>query len=426
MQSASEHAAMAPRVRDPRLDFFRGAGMLIIFVAHLPGNTWQYFIPARFGFSDATEIFVFCSGMASALAFGRLFDTAGFWLATARVLQRIWQVYWSHIGVFLVSVMVLIAADKLLCSDGHIRAASTLAEVLNRDPGAALFGIMTLTYLPKYFDILPMYIVILAMMPIVMALSRFNVAAVAAFVGVVWLIGSTGHLQFLGDPWSGDTWFFHPFGWQLLFFTGFAFMRGWLPAPPVDRRLVWLAVGILVVSFPLSWWPLIDSSPLLTGAREAIAPLIQKNLFGILRYVHFLALAYLAYVVAGEGGCRIGGPAAGLMVKVGQQTLAVFMAGIVLAMLGGIILDETGRNFVTIALVNLAGMGCLVATALIAGWFKSAPWQRHRVLDRAGTQRSSGAPRSAGPRPLVVSAMRTAERVASSAAAVTSTLQGKD
>ena len=53
--------------------------MWIILIAHIPGNPWTLWIPARFGFSDATEIFVFCSGMASALAFGTIFRRAG-WL----------------------------------------------------------------------------------------------------------------------------------------------------------------------------------------------------------------------------------------------------------------------------------------------------------------------------------------------------------
>ena len=66
------HAARRPR--DPRLDFFRGVGMFIILIAHITDNPWTLWIPARFGFSDATEIFVFCSGMASALAFGALFS----------------------------------------------------------------------------------------------------------------------------------------------------------------------------------------------------------------------------------------------------------------------------------------------------------------------------------------------------------------
>ncbi len=85
------------RQRDIRLDFFRGIGMFIIFMAHLPFNSWNAFIPARFGFSDATEIFVFCSGMASAIAFGRLFNEQGFALGTSRIAYRCWQGYWVHI-----------------------------------------------------------------------------------------------------------------------------------------------------------------------------------------------------------------------------------------------------------------------------------------------------------------------------------------
>ena len=65
------------RPRDPRLDFFRGIAMFIILLAHTPGNPWTLWIPARFGFSDATETFVFCSGMASAIAFGAVFDRHG-------------------------------------------------------------------------------------------------------------------------------------------------------------------------------------------------------------------------------------------------------------------------------------------------------------------------------------------------------------
>src|SRR3546814_19072946 len=82
-QSMAIPARAAPRsrppgVRDPRLDFFRGVAMLIIFVAHVPDNPWAGFIPARVAWSDATEMFVFCSGFAAAIAFGRRFPPALF------------------------------------------------------------------------------------------------------------------------------------------------------------------------------------------------------------------------------------------------------------------------------------------------------------------------------------------------------------
>ena len=92
-------AQSSQRVRDLRLDFFRGIAMFIILMAHTPGNIFTLWIPARWGFSDATEIFVFCSGMASAIAFGGAFARAGWLLGTARVLFRVWQVYWAHVGL---------------------------------------------------------------------------------------------------------------------------------------------------------------------------------------------------------------------------------------------------------------------------------------------------------------------------------------
>ena len=100
--------------RDLRLDFFRGLAMFIILLAHTPGNTWTLWIPARFGFSDATEIFVFCSGMASALAFGAVFAKKSWFLGAARIAFRVWQVYWAHIGVFIVTALLMVMLDRLV------------------------------------------------------------------------------------------------------------------------------------------------------------------------------------------------------------------------------------------------------------------------------------------------------------------------
>ena len=86
-------APVKASTRDPRLDFFRGIAMFIILIAHIPGNKWNSWIPARFGFSDATEIFVFCSGMASAIAFGACYARQGWLMGSARVIFRVWQDY---------------------------------------------------------------------------------------------------------------------------------------------------------------------------------------------------------------------------------------------------------------------------------------------------------------------------------------------
>ena len=377
----------AKRPRDPRLDVFRGIGMLIILVAHIPGNAWADWIPARFGFSDATEIFVFCSGVASALAFGRVFDSAGWALGTARILHRVWQVYWAHIGVFVTIVAVLAAAD-LEFGGRYLRDGLNLAHFLD-DPARMLLGYATLTYVPNYFDILPMYLLILALIPVIMAAARLGRGAVAVVVATLYLLAYARLLDLPAEPWSDRFWFFNPFSWQLLFFLGFAFGRGWLVPPAYDRRLMLGALAVVAAAMPFScqygWscfagW---GAVPWLGEIHQALGPLIDKTHLAPLRVVHFLAIAYLAYTLAGEGGRRLAGSFIPAIQLVGRQTLAVFLAGLVLAQALGVVLDVIGRGVATAALVNIGGCAVLFAVAAVCEWFKSSPWLHTRAQGSA-------------------------------------------
>src|SRR5215831_6505493 len=49
----------APTGRDLRLDFFRGIALWLIFLDHIPSNLVAWGTIRNYGFSDATEIFVF-------------------------------------------------------------------------------------------------------------------------------------------------------------------------------------------------------------------------------------------------------------------------------------------------------------------------------------------------------------------------------
>jgi len=405
-QSRATHAASPAATRDIRLDFFRGLAMFIILCAHTPSNFFSSWIPARWGFSDATEIFVFCSGMASAIAFGRSFDRAGWRLGTGRVAYRVWQVYWAHIGMFFAIAAMLAAFDQFGNFETVYIGTLNLWKFFE-DPGPLLVGLFTLSYVPNYFDILPMYLVILAAMPLMMALSRVGLWAVFGAVALIWtlaqgaLLDSLGlgalHLAFPAEPWSDREWFFNPFGWQLIFFTGFAFMRGWLPKPPVTTPLVVLAAIIVIAMIPLSHIGMREIfGPLAPGIREDIIDwrianqgLFNKSDFGILRYVHFLALAYLCWVAAGDGGARLRAAGSGwlarawdavlaMILKVGQQSLAVFVFSMVFARLSGFVMDQVGRNTWNMTLANLVGFGALIMVAYTVSWFKSQPWRTAR------------------------------------------------
>lgn len=361
-------AAAKPR-RDPRLDVFRGLGMLIILTAHIPENPWILWIPARFGFSDATEMFVFLSGMASAIAFGRVFDRDGFARGTGRVARRVWQIYWIHVAVFVV-VAALVAAAGIRPGSGESYIVALNLPRFFADPAALLPQFLALAYVPNYFDILPMYLVILAMMPAMILAERLHRALPFALMAALWGLAQAHLLDLPAEPWSDRVWFFNPFGWQLLFYLGFFLMRGTLPAPGPGRGLTILALVVVLATVPFAWYRIIEASPFFGFWAQALMPLTDKTHFGLLRLVHFLALAVLAMQLAGPGGRRLHGPAVAVVSKVGQQTLAVFVTGMVVAQLLGMALDHTGRSGLAVAAANIAGFAALVAVAYAVAWFK--------------------------------------------------------
>lgn len=384
---AQSSSAILSGTRDPRLDFFRGLAMFIILVAHTPGNFLTLWIPARFGFSDATEIFVFCSGMASAIAFGRVFRDRSFAMGTARVVYRIWQVYWAHICLFFATAAMLAWVDSTGQFERVFVERLNLVPFFVDNPAQQLIGLMTLTYVPNYFDVLPMYLVVLAMMPIVMALSRISTNAVFAFIGLVWLAANLNLIWLPAEPWTDREWFFNPFGWQLVFFTGFAFIMGWLPTPPVNRKLVLTALAFVILTIPFAYFRIHGQVETIGEAREAIRFLWTKTDFGLFRYLHFLSLAYLAWAAVGPRGARLipktDGMLAGFwmvilnaILKVGQQSLAVFVFSMFLAQAHGVLLDAIGRTTLTVWAVNIWGFFLLVVCAHTAAWFKGQPWRK--------------------------------------------------
>ncbi len=373
-----------PRKRDVRLDFFRGLGMFIILIAHITNNPWTLYIPARFGFSDATEMFIFCSGMASAIAFGSVFARAGFAHGCFRVVHRIWQVYWVHIGAFFCTLVAMLLLNKSGYVPRDEVGALNLYPFL-KSSGANVIGLFTLTYVPNYFDILPMYIVILALLPFVVGLARIHPAIALGACFAIWIAANFYHLNIPAELCFSNNskrqWYFNPFAWQLVFFTGFALMSGWIPAPPVRKELVILAAAILLISLPFSYYIIIAKFEFVRGWRTDWKILIDKTNFGFLRYIHFLALAYLAWVAVGKNGERLERSQlmrtiTGIFAKVGQQSLAVFASSVVLARVLGAALFAFGGSAWAALCVNVIGFLLIYGIAILTTFAKGEPWKR--------------------------------------------------
>ena len=360
--------------RDLRLDFFRGVALLLIFIAHVPGNWFAQYRPGAFGLSDSADIFVFVSGSAAAFAYGSVFRRAGFVAGTGRVVRRFGQLYAGHLGLFFAVATVCVLGNRFLKTGIDYIGLLNLTYFFNHTQ-QALVGLFALTYVPNYFDILPMYMVALAILPAFMLLARLHVV-IAALVSVsLYLAVPLFRLELSAEIAFDRPWFFNPFAWQLLFYTGFFLKAGWLKPPPSGRWLMVLCALFLIASIPLSHYPTYSKIAWLDDLRERLEPFVSKTNLGILRWLHFLSLAYLSAALLRGREQLLEGRLAAPLVKTGQQSLPVFLTGMGLSYIAGMALDVLGRDILTTALVNALGIAGLILLAYVMAWFKSQPWR---------------------------------------------------
>src|SRR5947199_13947 len=101
-RSPPMHAPVVTTGRDLRLDLFRGLALWLIFLDHIPSNVVAWGTIRNYGFSDATEIFVFVSGYTAAFVYGKEMRERGFIIAGAHILRRAWQIYVAHVFLFAI------------------------------------------------------------------------------------------------------------------------------------------------------------------------------------------------------------------------------------------------------------------------------------------------------------------------------------
>jgi hypothetical protein len=362
--------ARAPR--DQRLDFFRGVTMLIIFIAHTPGNSWNDWIPARFGFSSGTELFIFCSGCASAGAFGRVFQNKSWWIASAKVFRRIWQIYWVQMCLILASVTLAYHAQTFVGPDSFQRFTPLIDH-----SSVALVALVQLFWLPDFLDILPMYIVILALLPLMEAFARVHHHLPLMISAFLWLVVHAVGVNLSGNPWTGDVWFLNPFAWQFCFMLGYSFGLKRLSPPAWHQKFfVGMSIFVLFVGVIFSFQLLVDAFPTLRNIQAILVPEDAKTNLSPARLLHFLCLAYLVLGWIDPFSNRLNRGLGSPIVLIGQQSLATFVMSIVAAEIGGFVFQFAGTGvFVTIG-VNLFGFCILLGTAALMNFVKREPWAR--------------------------------------------------
>jgi hypothetical protein len=368
------HAAAPPASqRDLRLDFFRGLALLFIFIDHIPNNVLSNVTLHSVAFCDAAEVFVFISGYAAALAYGRLLDR-GLSVATARIYHRVWQLYVAHIFVFAVFA-ALVSHSIVLVDDPSYTQSFRISSFLDNPP-AAVAQVLLLRFQPQFLDILPLYIVLLGAFPLILAAIARNPWWALLPSAALYIVVQTTGWQMPGYP-EGATWFFNPLAWQFLFVigavVGYSKVRG-LPLLPQSKGIVrplMVAAGVVAL-ISASWMIQSNFTDDPDFLFTLLAPYVgDKTNLNPVRLASFLILALSVATLVRPASAMLSTRVGRWLVACGQNSLHIFCLGILLSVLGQFLLTAYGDGPVAQIVVDLAGAALMVVLALVLAWDKA-------------------------------------------------------
>jgi hypothetical protein len=356
--------------RDLRLDLFRGLALWLIFLDHIPSNIVSWITIRNYGFSDATEIFVFISGYTAAFVYGRAMTERGPVVATARIWRRAWTVYIAHVFLFVI-FMAEIAYVGATFKNPLYAEEMNILEFLQQ-PDVTLMQALLLKFKPANMDVLPLYVVLLLALPLLLWILQR--AAYAALIGsvVLWVVVQRFDINFPAYPSGG--WYFNPFAWQVLFVLGaWCAVAGgraldWIIR---SRIIFWLAVTYVAFGFAITLtWHLPTLAPYIPRPLSNFIYPIDKTNLDILRLVHFLALAVITVQLVPITWPGLKSAWLRPAILCGQHSLEIFCLGVFLAFTCHFILTEvTNRIWMQVTL-SVVGILIMVAIAALLRWYK--------------------------------------------------------
>jgi hypothetical protein len=357
--------------RDLRLDLFRGLALWFIFLDHIPRNVVSWLTVRNYGFSDATEIFVFISGYTAVIAYARMMEREGWPRAAARIWRRVWQLYVAHILLFVAFSAQIAWVSIAKDTPDLIEEMQLLG--LGENPYRAILEAALLKFRPANLDVLPLYIMLLAVFPFVLpAALRWPWAVLAgSLVLYAATVGFNWNLPAYPD---NKVWFFNPMAWQVVFHVGVVCAvlgprLGWL-----DRWRVPLAVlavlYLLFAAFIALSWQINPLGKLVPGWIGRLLYPIDKTNIDLLRVVHFLALAWIVRLVVPIDAAFLKWRALEPLRRCGEHSLLIFCLGTFLALSGQVVVGQYEGSVLSQIVVSVAGIVVMTVAAYVAAWLK--------------------------------------------------------
>jgi hypothetical protein len=366
--------------RDLRIDACRGIALWCIFLDHVPNNIGSWLTLRNYGFSDTAEMFMFLSGVSCALAYGKVHAHGGWTGVIGRTLWRSWDIYSAFLLLTLACAIVV-----YLAGGGRV-ADETNTRILLENPGATLVHAVILQYRPVNTDILPLFVVFhLLFAPLLWLLLRVpNVT-----LGASLLLYALVHVFSWTVPaWPNNAWFFNPLAWQLLLVLGAWCMtegKGFWPWMTSHTALVlailYLAFG-LIIALGSSIKP---TEVLFPQTLAKLFYLVDKSNLDPLRLLHFIALAILAIWLVPRNWRGLTTPVMRWAIRCGENSLAIYCLGVLLALAGHIALLNTSDELAMQLAISVGGIVVLIASAALLSLIRVKPRSARSTAERAGS-----------------------------------------
>src|ERR1700754_320118 len=385
-------AASAPAIsfpvaaaeRELRLDLFRGLALWLIFIDHLPPNILTWFTIRNYGFSDATEIFIFISGYTAAFVYGRAMLERGFVVATARILKRVWQIYVAHVFLFT----IFLAEISYVATHFENPLYSEEMGIMDflKQPDVTIVQALLLKFRPVNMDVLPLYIVLMLFLPGILWLMRRKPDLTLGLS--VLLYAATWEFDLYLSAYPSGVWMFNPFARQMLFVFGAWCALGGAQRMSrilASRVTLWLSIAYLAFAFYVTMtWYIPQLNGYLPRWIESWMYPINKTDLDVLRFLHFLALAAVTVRYLPKDWPGLKSPWLRPIILCGQHSLEIFCVGVFLAFAGHFILAEStggaGLHFV----ISITGLVIMSGAAWLFSWYKtevSKGDKRAKIID---------------------------------------------
>jgi hypothetical protein len=375
------------RTRDVRLDFLRGAALLVLLLDHAEEisrvQVLSFVTYAPIGVSTAAEVFIFLSGLVFGFAYEAVLRTHGYVRVHARCFARAWQIYLLHVA----SLIFTVGAVSII--GWSLNASRTPAPAVSND---TLVSFLALQWNPQYFDILPLYIVLLLYTPFLFPLAHRSPASAISLSLLVYLIPQLAYANQTIDglPFSGAL-YYNPLAWQLLFVIGitlgFALKRG-RHIPRLTFSQLCVVAAILVVAG--LWYKGVRIAAVMDwfGQGNYVKgqgvpfdlPMIDKPTLGPFRLLHFLLTAWFVASVMPSAESRLWSrPVTQAIAVCGRHGLEMFVVGIVLTYAIGTVMHAVNGGYMEMLALDAAGVLLTLVSAQVVDWRKREPWRSARV-----------------------------------------------